>query len=256
MKLNQVVFAAMVGFFPLVSSANEPCASHIRFVHGQAFQDGDVNVRVNGKDIVSDLSFREVSSYQPIAFGRQRVEFISTATGEVLQTREFPAGSGKAYTVAFLGPALGPEGSLFGNNSPFVFMDDLSPANPGRWKGTWYRLSETQVVIDFRISNASNSSLEVTRLINKPNRAAYNLGDFPAGNYQFNPVMSGASEPFFNSALIPPRNVELRNVSIGDGELFDVFALGNFLGRQPNSLDLVGVRTRPVVDANGCIAVR
>lgn len=152
-------------------------------------------------------------------------------------------------------PAKGSEGSLITNESPFVFVDDLTPPNPGRWKGTWYRMSETQVVIDFRISRAMNASQEVTRLIEKPNRAAYNLGDFPAGQFQFNPVMPNSSEPFFNPALIPPRNVQLSNVEIAGGTLFDVFALGNFLGKSPNSLDLVGVTTRTYLDARGCIQV-
>jgi hypothetical protein len=256
MKFMSVFMVTLSALAPLASGASEPCSSHIRFVHGHAFQDSPVQVRVNGSTVQDSLGFRQVSAYQTIQYGPLKVEFVDVVSGAVLQTREFPAGPGKAYTVAYLGPARGPEGLWYANESPFVFMDDLTPPNPGRWKGTWYRLSETQVVIDFRISNGANPSQETTRLLQKPNRAAYNLGDFPAGLFQFNPVMPGSSEAFFNPALVPPRNVELTNVEIQGGELYDVFALGNFLGRAPNSLDLVGVRTRPVIDANGCIALQ
>jgi hypothetical protein len=254
-RLQASLFAAAATALAMlnVASAAEPCGSHLRFVHGHAFEDRPVDVYVNGALAEAGVAFREVRPYRLAAFGPQHVRFVDPSSGRTLGERHFPAGSGQAYTVVLAGPAKGPEGALFGNESPFVFLDDLTPPNAGRWKGTWYRMSETQVVIDFRISQAANSTQEVTRLIQKPNRAAYNLGDFPAGTYQFNPVLPGSSEPFFNPALNPPRNVELRDVKIAGGELFDIFALGNFLGREPNSLDLVGVRTRVALDANGCV---
>lgn len=238
------------------SSRAAVCATHLRVVHGHAFEDGPVDVKVNGQYLVRGLSFRSVSDYLSVSHGSKSVQFFKANTKEMIGEKTFPAASGAAYTVVVAGPAAGPRGLLFGNTSPFVFMDDVTPPNPGRWKGHWYRMSETDVVIDFRISDGNDSSNELYRLVNKPNRAAYQLGDIPAGFYQFNPVMPGDSQPFFNTALSPARNVELTRQSIAGGEVYDIFALGNFLGRGPNSLDLTSVKYRPVLDANGCISIQ
>lgn len=258
-RLDHLVLITLTSFaFSTVNPSHaqekvqSPCPAHLRFVHGNAFEDAPISVSVNGKRHASDIHFRSVGHYIPVAGGKVSTIRITDLSGKTLQEKSIPVAAGYAYTVVFAGPAEGPEGSLFGRTSPFVFMDDLTPPNPGRWKGAWYRMSETQVVIDLRVSRAGRYEEEVTRLLSKPNRAAYNMRDFPAGSFQFNPVMPGKSEPFFNEALEPARNVELRDVRIPGGSLFDVFALGNFLGRAPNSLDLVGVHTNVVIDAKGC----
>jgi hypothetical protein len=94
------------------------------------------------------------------------------------------------------------------------------------------------------------------RLIQKPNRSSYQLGDFPAGCYQFNPVMIGSSEPLFNTALNPARNVEISNLEIKGGETVDIIALGNFLGKTPNSLDLTYAKYVSTVNKKGCFEIK
>lgn len=252
MKIISAVLLSSISFSAIAS-----CPSQVRFIHGEAFNDSPVEVYANGRLVVSDLAFRGVTAYSKMKPGKISVEFRNKETGETLQKKSFTAGPNLGHTVILAGPATGPEGMRNGNSSPFVMIDDITPpSNPNRWKGTWYRMSETNVVIDFRISQASDPSKEVARLIQKPNRAAYQLGDLPAGTYQFNPVMPGSSETFFNPALVPPRNVELTNVEIGGGEIFDVIALGNFLGKAPNSLDLTSARYTPSVNNKGCISLK
>lgn len=229
------------------------CPTHVRFIHGQPFKDGDVKVTLNGKNMMKDLSFRETSSYLAVKPGTYEVEFTDVVTGEVLASKTAVFGTNLAHTVVLGGPAEGPIGMRNGNSSPFILVDDITPpVNPTRWKGTWYRMSETNVVIDFRISDGFNPQNEITRLTKKENRASYQLGDFPAGTYQFNPTLMGSSDALFNTALEPARNVELREVKIESGENIDIIALGNFLGKTPNSLDLTYVKYKTTINEKGC----
>jgi hypothetical protein len=242
-------------------TASPGCGGYVRFIHGDPFRDQSVSIRVNGVQVVNDLPFRGVSDYLLRPQGPARVEFINARSNRVLETKSFVVGPNVGYTVLVGGPAKGPEGMPYGNTSPFVLIDDITPVtNPNRWKGTWYRMSETDVVIDLRVSSGQAKDVwapeaELARLREKPNRSSYQLGDFPAGVYQFNPVGVGANAPFFNDALVPPRNVELRSVEIAGGETFDVIALGNFLGRAPNSLDLTSKRYRSELSEAGCYQI-
>lgn len=231
------------------------CPSHLRVAHGHAFEDRPIEVLLNGKPLVSELKFREVATYHRVRPGKATLEFFEKGTQRSLGKRNLILGSGQAYTVILAGPAKGVPGMLFSDESPFVFIDDITPANPGRWKGHWYRMSETQVTIDFRIADGNNPEQEISRLINKPNRASYQLSDLPIGVFQFNPVMPGKSEAFFNTALTPPANVELRNITMNDRESIDIFAFGNFLGKAPNSLQLTYQKYKTSLTAKGCMKI-
>ncbi len=236
------------------------CPTHIRFIHGQPFKDGDVKVNISGKKMnkmLTELSFRETSKYLELKPGIYTVQFTDVATGENLGSKEAVFGPNLANTVVLGGPAQGPVGMRNGNSSPLIVADDITPpVNPTRWKGTWYRMSETNVVIDLRISDGINPTNELGRLSRKENRSTYQIGDFPTGIYQFNPTLVGSSEPFFNPALEPARLVELREVSIEGGENIDIIALGNFLGKAPNSLDLTYVKYKTEINDKGCYVLK
>ncbi|MBX9766796.1 MAG: DUF4397 domain-containing protein [Bdellovibrionales bacterium] len=253
--MHKFIFLFLSGALISSNAIGSTCPSHLRVAHGHAFEDRPIEVVLNGKTLVSELKFREVAHYQRIKPGKVSIEFFERGTGRSLGKRNLVLGSGQAYTVILAGPAQGVPGMLFSNESPFVFLDDITPTSPGRWKGHWYRMSETQVTIDFRISDGNNPEKEISRLINKPNRASYQLADLPTGVFQFNPVMPGKSEPFFNAALTPPANVELRNITMNDRESIDIFAFGNFLGRAPNSLQLTYQKYRTTVSPNGCMKI-
>lgn len=229
------------------------CGSHLRVIHGNAFDSKEIQVQVQGKRLGTPLKFGEFSDYISIPSGAKTLEIVDASTGTVLAQKPLHMGENLAYSVVYAGPAKGPEGMLFGNESPFVILDDLSPvSNPGRWKGHWYRMSETNVVIDFRVqSETENLS---AKLFAKPNRSVYQLGDFPAGTYRFNPLLMGSEDPLFNTALNPPAFVELKNVEVPGGVNYDILAVGNFLGQGPNSLRLLGHMTRTEL-RSGCLVV-
>lgn len=252
------ILPLLIAFSSTIALAT--CPTNIRFIHGQPFEDGDVNVTITGKKMkkeMTNLQFRDVSKYVQIKPGSYTVEFKDVASGKILGSKKAVFGPNLGHTVILGGPAQGPTGTMNGNASPFILIDDITPTvNPTRWKGTWYRMSETNVVIDLRISDGLNPTNELARLSKKENRSTYQMGDFPSGNYQFNPTLVGSSEPFFNPALQPPRLVELANVEIAGGENIDVIALGNFLGKAPNSLDLKYVKYTPSVSESGCITLK
>lgn len=239
------------------ASAQASCGGQVRFIHGEAFRDGAVNVYLNRRLVESDLQFREVSPYHEVKARTYTVSFQNAKTGEWMDSKTFTVGPNVGYTIVFAGPAEGPAGMAFGNSSPFILVDDISPvSNPDRWKGTWYRMSETQVNIDFRVALGDGSNKEVVRLKNKPNRASYQLGDFPSGTYKFNPVLIDSSDALFNTALTPARNVEVGSLKIMGGETVDIIALGNFLGKTPNSLDLTYAKYRSSLNEFGCYSIQ
>jgi hypothetical protein len=103
---------------------------------------------------------------------------LDVVTGEVLASKTAVFATNLAHIVVLSGPAEGPIGMRNGNSSPFILVDDITPpVNPNRWKGSWYRMSETNVVIDFRISDGFNPLNEIARLTKKENRASYQLGE-------------------------------------------------------------------------------
>ncbi len=252
--------STLVKLFPLAAAlsaqAEATCTGYLRFIHGDPFRDQKVDVFVNGDKVAQNIEFRGVSRHIPVRAMTTTVTFADSNTGQHLGRKTFAIGPNLAMTVVLAGPAKGPEGMAYGNSSPFVLTDDITPVtNPERWKGTWYRMSETQVTIDFKISEPEPSLREITRLIQKPNRASYQMGDLPAGAYRFNPVLQGSSDPLFNTALNPARNVEISRADIPGGVNVDIIALGNFLGKAPNSLDLVLKMYRTHIDRSGCYRV-
>ncbi len=69
-------------------------------------------------------------------------------------------------------------------------------------------------------------------------------------------MLQGKSDALFNTALTPAANVEVKDLQINGGENVDIIALGNFLGRAPNSLQLVYHKHVSEFDAKGCINVK
>lgn len=233
------------------------CPSHVRFIHGEMFRDQPVDVFVDGKKVVEKLQFRGVTDYLEIDDGPAEIKFVDSVSGKTLESKALILGSNLGYTVALAGPTPGPDGNQFKNTNPFVFIDDITPVtNIKRWKGTWYRLSETNAVIDLRVSKGDGSDFEVLRLKNKENKASYNLGDNPAGVYQFHPVLIGSSQPLLNEALDPPAVVKIAPSKIAPGFNFDVIALGNGLGKGPNSLQLTSKTYRSELTPAGCLRLK
>jgi len=217
-----------------------------------------VDLYVNSRRVVTGLPFRAASGYVAVGAGDLDVRIKQSGTSTELGSRFFSAAPNSAFTIGITGAVAGPVGQTLFNTSPFVIPEDLSLPNPGKFRGRWYRFSETNVVIDFRATEAASGVLpedlpDAMRITELTPKTAINYPELTAGIYNFNPVGVGSVAPLVNTAFNPPITVEVLNVTIPAGTIYDVIATGNGLGIQPNSLFLTTASTRvlpPTV--NGC----
>ncbi|GAB1539953.1 hypothetical protein NUACC21_26220 [Scytonema sp. NUACC21] len=229
------------------------CPVKLRVINAAVETGAPVDVIINGQRKLSNVPFRQASKYVDLPPGSIDVSFVRAGTNNQLAYRTFTGAANGAYTVAITGPIQGPSGQPLFNESPFVIQEDLTQPNPGKFKGRWYRFSETNAVIDFRISKSSSPNLDETRLTDLIPKTAIAYPELSAGRYNFNPVLPDQFQPLVNDAFNPPIQVEVVNQDVPAGVIFDVIATGNPLGQGPNSLTLTTASTQVAPpNANGC----
>jgi hypothetical protein len=229
------------------------CPTNLRVINAAVGTASPIDVIVNGKKILENVDFRQASKYVDVAPGNIEVLFVRSGTRSTIAYRTFTGAPNSAYTVAITGTLQGPSGQPLFNQSPFVIPEDLTQPNPGKFKGRWYRFSETSAVIDFRISKSSSPNVDETRLTDLIPKTAIAYPELTAGKYNFNPVLPDQFDPLVNNAFNPPITVEVANQEVPAGVIFDVIATGNALGQTPNSLKLTTALTKVAPpDANGC----
>lgn len=140
------------------------CPTNLRVINAAVGTASPIDVIVNGKKILENVDFRQASKYVDVAPGNIEVLFVRSGTRSTIAYRTFTGAPNSAYTVAITGTLQGPSGQPLFNQSPFVIPEDLTQPNPGKFKGRWYRFSETSAVIDFRISKSSSPNVDETRL--------------------------------------------------------------------------------------------
>ncbi|TBR57728.1 hypothetical protein B4U84_17285 [Westiellopsis prolifica IICB1] len=229
------------------------CPTKLRVINAAVGTASPVDVIVNGQKILQNVGFRQASQYVNVTPGNLQVLFVQSGTLSTIASRTFKGAPNSAYTVAITGTIQGPSGQPLFNQSPFVIPEDLTQPNPGKFKGRWYRFSETNAVIDFRISKSSSPNVDETRITDLTPKTAIPYPELTAGTYNFNPVLPDQFDPLINNAFNPPITVEVANQQVPAGVIFDVIATGNALGQAPNSLLLTTASTQTAPpDANGC----
>jgi Domain of unknown function (DUF4397) len=235
------------------------CPVYLRIINGSnPNSPTPIDLYVNGRKVAASIPFREASGYVPVNAGRLYVRITQAGSSTDLGSRLFNAAPNSAFTIAVTGSVAGPVGQSLYNTSPFVIPEDLSLPNPGKFRGRWYRFSETSAVIDFRATLAESgvaqaSQPDAMRITVLTPKTAINYPELNAGVYNFNPVGVGSVEPLVNTAFDPPVTIEVPNTTVSAGTIFDVIATGNALGVAPNSLLLTTATTRVLLPStSGC----
>ncbi|MBP5978034.1 DUF4397 domain-containing protein, partial [Brasilonema sp. CT11] len=217
-----------------------------------------VNVLVNGQLLIEETPFCRSSGYVAFFPPEEEIEvtFVEAASGTKIAERRFVAENGYAYTLGLTGPIPGPEGQQLFNTSPFVIPDDLSMPNPDRFKGRWYRWSETNVSIDFILYHPDTPNIDEVRLRKKAPKIVIEYPEMPIGEYSFAPVLIDSSEVFINNNYNPPEPVGVFHQTITDEDIFDIIACGNSLlaTNKPNTRRSVGRKYKPKYDGS-CLLV-
>lgn len=106
------------------------------------------------------------------------------------------------------------------------------------------------------ITRSSTPNVVQARLVKVKPKTAVDYPELKAGTYNFNTVLPNTSKPLVNRAYKPAIQVKIAKANIPAGTIFDVFAIGNTLGKGPNSLKLsaASYRTLPPT-TGGCTRV-
>lgn len=164
----------------------------------------NVDVRVDGNKVLSDVPFKAVSDYLELAGGAHRIQVTpaNVATPVVIDANVTLAG-GTSYTVA----AVGQLGN--GTLQPLVLTDDRSPA-AGQAKVRFVHAAPDAPAVDVGVAGGANvftnkAFKEFTGYAALP-AATYNLAVKPAGT--------------LTVALSVP------NVAVSSGYNYTIFAVG------------------------------
>lgn len=251
--------AKSAGVTPTLIAKVASCPVLVRLINAASpDKPSAVDVSVNGKKVISNVPFSQASRYVSVSPGMLRVQILQAGTMKMVGTRTFAAAPNSAYSVAVTGPLPGPRGKkLLFDKSPFVISENLSPPKPGKFKGRWYNLSETKEATDLRITNSGAPNVDAARLVKLLPKTTVDYPELQAGTYNFNPLLPNKPETLINSAYKPPIRVEIAKAKASTGTIFDVFAIGNSLGKGLNSLKLsaASYKTLPRTAA-GCVRVQ
>ena len=251
--------AKPAGAISTVATQVASCPALVRTINAANPDDPSaVDISINGKQVFSNVPFSQASRYVSVSPGQLYIQIMKAGTKTLVDERRFAAAANTAYSVAVTGSLPGPPGQLLFNKSPFVIPEDLSPPSPGKFKGRWYKLSEMKAVIDLRIAKLDTPNISQARLVDVIPKTAVVYPELKAGTYNFNTALPNKSDPIINTAYNPPIRVEIAKAKIPAGTIFDIFAIGNDLGKKGrNSLKLsaASYKTLPPT-ATGCMRVQ
>jgi hypothetical protein len=166
--------------------------------------------------------------------------FLNSANATIA-TRIFTVQPGAAYTLGVTGALPGPSGQLLYNTSPLVIMEDIRIPNPGNFRGSWYRWSETDLVIDFRAYqgglNSVNQTADYMRMRANNPKTVIPYTEMIFGTYSFHPVTLNSTEILVNNNYDPPQSVGIFGQVYNQQAIYDFLACGNsLLSTKPNTL--------------------
>jgi hypothetical protein len=243
---RQIVIVALIAL--LIVNSEALCPSGIRLVNAGVPSPVSVDLVVNNVALATNIGFRSVTRYFSLSPGSKNVVVRQTSSGNQIATRTFIAVPNVYYTVALTGSITGPVGELLFNASPFVYREVIYPPNPGKFRGTFHRLSETTGLRQLSARSIGNNNNVVTPQIQSKTAVYY--PELDSGSVSFT-LQTLAGATILNSLNNP---VQL-NVTINSGVLFDLFDIGDNSNTQ-NPTQLAQIQSTPAFDANsGCTLV-
>mgnify|MGYP005851564667 CR=1 FL=1 len=178
-----------------------------------------VTVRVNGADALTDFIFGETVGYLDFAPGDYLIEILPTGTNTVALSGNFSLAADTDYTLAAIG-----NGSL----QPlelFAMVDDNAALANGAKLRIAHLAPFAANLADTQVDICTDDGNIVAGLTNIPYKAFTNpYLELPAGDYDLKIAAPGS-----NCATTL---LDLPSVRLGDGDVADVFAIGD-IANQP-----------------------
>jgi len=274
-------------YFACLTAAQSDCPVYLRVLNSvspatkadPSVPPANATLIVNGRTLISNVQFRQFSNYVAIN-NFDSITFVlkDGAGNDLYPARTFRAASGEAFTIVVSGGSTNVSGAFSGpkviyDTPPYVILEDIRPPNSGRFRGNWYRMSETSAFVDFRIVPSElgieSTDSDVVRLLADNPKTVLDFPDLVPGTYSFLPAVSPLQQPsspaesqqtwsyarVLNSAL--GEYVMVSNVTLAAGDIISVAATGVALGTpSPYSLQLTSTIIQSTYDAStGCISI-
>jgi hypothetical protein len=243
---RQIVVVALIALLIINSEALCPCG--IRIVNAGVPSPASIDLVVNNVALATNIGFRSVTKYFSLSPGSKSVVIRQTSSGSQIATRSFVAVPNVYYTVALTGAISGPVGELLVNTSPFVYRENIYPPNPGKFRGTFHRLSETTGLRQLSVRTQSNTNNVVVPSVQAKTAVYYPEVD--SGSISFT-VQNLIGQTVLNSLNNPTQ----LNTTVNSGVLLDIFEIGDNSNTQ-NPTQLAQIQSTPAFDSNsGCTLV-
>ena len=213
----------------LESMQGEPARVHVAHFAPFASEiiSTSVTVRVNGSDALTDFVFGETTGYLDFADGSYLIEILPTGTNTVAISGTVSLTAGMDYTLAAIG-----NGSL----QPlelFALVDDNSTPAPGNAKIRIAHLAPFAAdLMDTEVDICTDSGTPL--LTNVPYKAYTNpYIELPAGDYDLQIAAPGGT--------CSTTYLDIPEVRLMDGEVADVFAMGDLTNQPLQVTTLTGL---------------
>jgi hypothetical protein len=191
-----------------------------------------VTVTVNGSPVLTDFVFGEDSGYLTLDPGDYLVEVIPQATGTVALSGTLTLDPGMDYTAAAIGGANG-YGLEF-----YVLEDDNSAPTVGNAKIRISHLAPFDPdLADTQVDICTQDGSVVGGLVNVPYKGSSGYLSLPAGDYDLKVTAAGTN---CGTTLI-----EVPSLRLADGEIVDVFAVGDGVNQPVGLASTTGFTLTP-----------
>ena len=172
----------------------------------------NVDVYVDGAQVLMDVPFKGVSPYLPLAAGERLIQ-VTAAGGDLdsaVISDTLDLASETAYTVAATGTLDGDDDAEFG---PTVIEDDLTAPMPGKAKVRVYHFSPDAPAVDVLAIGLEEPLISDLAF---PTSSDYLEVDATA-TYDLAVTATGTTEPVV---------IDLAGTTLGVGQIYSVFAVG------------------------------
>jgi len=212
-----LLFAAFALVFLAMPAGAQSGNGLVRVIHASPDAPA-VDVFVDGTRVLAGVEFKAVSNYLPVPAGEHtfQVAPAGAGVGGAVITATANVQSGAAYTVAAIGQLVNIEGK--------IFSDNLSAPAAGKADVRVLHLSPDTPAVDLK---TQDNAVTLVSNLAFPNAA----GPLPvdAGTYDLKVTAAGSTDSV----------IDLDDVVLMQGALYDAIAFGLFEGEGEQALEIV-----------------
>jgi len=216
--MTRTIINVLIVLVLFVTYSQALCPSFIRLINAIVPNPLQVDFNINGTVYAAGVDYKTATGYFSVTPGVLNVFILQAGTSNNIGIRTFTAAPGFAYTVAVTGSLASANGNLLFTSTPFVYIDNIQLPTPGTFRGTFYRLAESNSTQNFQV-------LQQTYTANTPYVDPKTSSAF--ANQQPGSITFRVTDTSGNVIINSVGNAEQIHAVIGSEVLFDTFLIGD-----------------------------